>query len=73
VIATKGARRLFERLGRVAGVAGGVVMIGSLVAYHAEHPANPEFAAVGYALWWGIVTLTTVGYGDIVPKTTTGR
>ena len=73
VMATKGARRLFERLGRVALVAGGVVVIGSLVAYHAEHPSNPEFATVGDALWWGIVTLTTVGYGDIVPKTTTGR
>jgi voltage-gated potassium channel len=73
VMATKGARRLFERLGRVAGVAGGVVVIGSLVAYHAEHPTNPGFATIGDALWWGIVTLTTVGYGDIVPKTSTGR
>jgi voltage-gated potassium channel len=50
-----------------------VVVVGSLVAYHAEHPVNPEFATVGDAMWWGIVTLTTVGYGDIVPKTTTGR
>jgi voltage-gated potassium channel len=72
-MATKGARRLFERLGRVAALAVGVVVIGSLVAYHAEHPTNPEFATVGDALWWGIVTLTTVGYGDIVPKTETGR
>src|SRR5262249_37589982 len=73
VMATRGARRLFERLGRVALMAGGVVVIGSLVAYHAEHPTNPEFATVGDALWWGVVTLTTVGYGDIVPETTTGR
>jgi voltage-gated potassium channel len=73
VMATRGARRLFERLGRVALMAGGVLVIGSLVAYHSEHPVNPEFATVGDALWWGIVTLTTVGYGDIVPKTTTGR
>jgi voltage-gated potassium channel len=73
LMASRGARRLFERLGRVALVAGGVLVTGSLVAYHAERPVNPEFATVGDALWWGIVTLTTVGYGDIVPKTTTGR
>jgi voltage-gated potassium channel len=72
-MATKGGRRLFDRLGRVAVVAGGVVLIGSLVAYYAEHPTNPEFATIGDALWWGMVTLTTVGYGDIVPKTSTGR
>jgi len=73
VLASRGARRLFERLGRVAAVAIGIVILGSLVAYHAEHPVNSEFATVGDAFWWGIVTLTTVGYGDIVPKTATGR
>jgi voltage-gated potassium channel len=72
-MASKGSRRLFDRLGRVTLVAGGVVVIASLVAYHAEHPVNSEFATVGDAFWWGIVTLTTVGYGDIVPKTSTGR
>ncbi len=73
VVASRGSRRLFERLGRVVEVAGAVVIVGSLVAYYAEHPTNPEFATIGDALWWGIVTLTTVGYGDIVPKTPTGR
>jgi voltage-gated potassium channel len=73
VVASRGSRRLFERLGRVAALAVGVLITSSLVAYHAEHPTNHEFATVGDALWWGIVTLTTVGYGDIVPTTTTGR
>jgi voltage-gated potassium channel len=72
-VATRGSRRLLDRLGKVALVAVAVVIIASLVAYHAEHPTNPEYATVGDALWWGIVTLTTVGYGDIVPKTPTGR
>jgi len=73
LMVSRGSRQLFARLGRVAGVAIGVLVTASLVAYYAEHPTNPEFATIGDALWWGIVTLTTVGYGDIVPKTATGR
>jgi voltage-gated potassium channel len=73
ILVTRGARRLFSQLGRVAIFAGSVLLVSCLVAYHAEHPVNSEFATFGDALWWGIVTLTTVGYGDIVPKTTAGR
>jgi voltage-gated potassium channel len=72
-MASRASRRLVERLGRVTLIAGGVTLTGSLIAYYAEHPTNPEFKTVGDSLWWGIVTLTTVGYGDIVPKTATGR
>ena len=73
LLASSGLRKLFERLGRVAIVATLILVLGSAIAYHAEHPTNPGFATFGDAIWWGIVTLTTVGYGDIVPKTTAGR
>jgi voltage-gated potassium channel len=40
----------------------------------AEHNAQPEqFGSIPQAMWWAIVTLTTVGYGDVVPVTIAGK
>jgi len=42
--------------------------------YFAEHEAQPRvFSSIPAALWWGVVTLTTVGYGDVFPVTPLGK
>jgi voltage-gated potassium channel len=73
IAVTPSAKRVAQQLGQVGIFAVGMLLFSSWAAYIAEHPTNPGFATFGDSLWWGIVTLTTVGYGDIVPKTTTGR
>jgi voltage-gated potassium channel len=42
--------------------------------YYFENEAQPEhFSSIFESLWWSIVTLTTVGYGDVYPITVGGR
>jgi voltage-gated potassium channel len=54
--------------------AGMLVLVSSTLMYYVERSAQPEaFASIPDALWWGVVTLTTVGYGDVVPVTPLGR
>lgn len=51
-----------------------LMVIASSLAYLAEHEAQPQaFGTIPHAMWWAIVTLTTVGYGDVVPITPWGK
>jgi voltage-gated potassium channel len=44
-----------------------------IALYLAESGINPEVSTFGDALWWAVVTVATVGYGDVTPITSEGR
>lgn len=54
-----------------------LIIIASSALYFTEHlyPSKEEsqFKSIPATLWWAVVTLTTTGYGDMVPHTTLGR
>ena len=51
-----------------------VLYLTSAGIYFFENEAQPEaFASIFHSFWWAIVTLTTVGYGDIYPITIGGK
>ena len=52
----------------------GTTLIAAALMHLAEHNAQPDkFGTLPDAMWWAIVTLGTVGYGDVVPVTPIGR
>jgi len=51
-----------------------LLIISSSLLYYVEHDAQPEaFSNIPSAMWWGVATLTTVGYGDVYPITPMGK
>ena len=51
-----------------------VIYLAAVGIYYFERDAQPEaFASIPHAMWWAVVTLTTVGYGDLYPVTAGGK
>ncbi|MBC8754070.1 ion transporter [Kordia sp. YSTF-M3] len=51
-----------------------LLVISSTLMYYVENEAQPEaFSSIPATMWWGVATLTTVGYGDVYPITETGK
>ena len=51
-----------------------MLIFASGLMYYIEHEAQPEaFSSIPETMWWGVATLTTVGYGDVYPITALGR
>lgn len=49
------------------------LIFASFLVFLAEKDVNKKFSNFAQALWWGVITLCTVGYGDMVPETWQGK
>ena len=63
-----------EELIMTSAVMGLLLVFSSSVLFYCENPAQPEqFSSIPATMWWAVATLTTVGYGDMLPITMLGR
>lgn len=71
------ARVFRDKAGQLAAsffVTGVLLVLASGVVYYCERGVQPEaFGSIPQTMWWGIITLTTVGYGDTSPVTPVGQ
>ncbi|KAL0965054.1 hypothetical protein UPYG_G00276160 [Umbra pygmaea] len=71
---TSALKSSFSELGMLLMYMGVGVFLFSALGYTLER-SHPEtmFTSIPQSFWWAVITMTTVGYGDIYPKTTLGR
>lgn len=50
-----------------------LIVLSSALLYRVEHGINPRIQSWLDTIWWAVATVTTVGYGDVSPITTTGK
>ena len=52
-----------------------IVIFAGMIFYAERFQDNPrnDFTSIPHGLWWASVTMTSVGYGDMTPKTVTGE
>jgi voltage-gated potassium channel len=67
-------RQKREELVITLGAVGILLLMASSVMFYVERDAQPAvFSSIPAAMWWGVATLTTVGYGDVYPITVLGK
>ncbi len=54
-------------------LANSAILAGAGLLFALERDVNPNVTSFFDAVWWSVSTITTVGYGDIIPQTTGGR
>ena len=63
-----------EELFLAFSIASFILLVSSTLMYLAENDAQPDkFGSIPRTMWWAIVTMTTVGYGDVYPVTPAGK
>jgi voltage-gated potassium channel len=75
VISLRFGRRALQhrRFHYVLGLGATIMLLGAVALWIVETGANDGLRSFADALWWAVTTVTTVGYGDIYPRTSEGR